>query len=96
MHFPSTEPLGVFTGLKRYMFWKGAGRRGTDANFAALSPEKNQEAVLHVKTHNFSLLLKNNMQKLQFRLFKKCHQQFNLSGRRWENINFLDRFFFFC
>lgn len=54
-HFPSTEPFGVFTDLKRYEFWKGAGRQGIAANFASLSPEKNEESVLQVEVHDFSL-----------------------------------------
>lgn len=56
--FPSTVPFGVFTNLKRYVFWKGAGRQGAAANFAALSlSPKNQETVLHVEAHNFSLFI---------------------------------------
>lgn len=55
MHFSSTELFGVFTDLERYVFWKGAGRQGIAANFASLSPKKNEETALHVEVHDFCL-----------------------------------------
>lgn len=47
------SPHWTFWSL--YRFSKGAGRRGTAANFAARSPKKNQETVVHVEAHNLSL-----------------------------------------
>lgn len=44
MLIPSTESLGVVTGLKSCVFWKGAYRQGTAENIVAVSPKRNQDS----------------------------------------------------
>lgn len=72
--------------LERHAVWKRAGRKGTLLLFSFQTRIKRQFCVSQLIIS--PSVLKNNMQKLWFRLFKKCDQKYYLSCRSWGNSNF--------
>lgn len=80
--------------LESLQIWKGmcfgkeqAGREQLQILLLSLSQRITKQFCMSKLIISPSLL-KNNIQKLQFRLFKKSDQQYYLSSRSWGNINF--------